>query len=523
MSANAKTAAPTGRKKLAQGKERSDAALSHDSSNTSSPEGAKEGGWPVISLGELAADEQNSITDGPFGSKLKTEHYTSAGPRVVRLKNIGDSEFIDAKAHISEAHFATLQKHRVFPGDVVIAALGENPPRSCIVPESLGPAIVKADCIRFKAGHRILPKFINYALNAPDLRQHAKGIIHGVGRPRLNLGEIKALPIPVPPVSEQRRIVAEIEKQFTRLEAGVAALRRVQANLKRYRAAVLKAACEGKLVPTEHELSKSEVRIKKDEAKSPKSRASTSSFLTPTSSFYESGEALLQRILAERRKNWTGRGQYKEPAAPDTANLPPLPEGWTWATLEQLCPLFADSAHRTPKYGDRGVPALGPRDVVGGKLDLENARLVNDEEFAIQTARHVPQAGDIVYSRELSLGWGALVPEGRRLCLSQGMCVFRPHRDVNTRYFLALLNGPVGRKHAEAAATGSAHPHINLGDIKGYAFPLPPLAEQTRIVAEVERRLSVVEELESVVSANLQRATRLRESILQKAFTGELI
>ena len=200
--------------------------------------------WPVVPLGELAADERNAITDGPFGSKLKTDHYTDAGPRVIRLKNIGDSEFVDAKAHISEAHFATLQKHRIFSGDIVIAALGENPPRSCLVPEYLGPAIVKADCIRFKTGPRILPKFLNYVLNGPDLRRHAKGIVHGVGRPRLNLGEIKALPIPVPPIPDQRRIVAEIEKQFTRLDAGIAALRRTQANLKRYRATVLKAACE---------------------------------------------------------------------------------------------------------------------------------------------------------------------------------------------------------------------------------------------------------------------------------------
>ena len=89
--------------------------------------------------------------------------------------------------------------------------------------------------------------------------------------------------------------MAEIEKQFTRLEAGVAALRRVQANLKRYRAAVLKAACEGRLVPTEAELARQEGRT------------------------YETGAQLLERILTERRKKWNGKGKYKEPAKPDTA------------------------------------------------------------------------------------------------------------------------------------------------------------------------------------------------------------
>ena len=176
------------------------------------------------------------------------------------------------------------------------------------MPTYLGPAIVKSDCIRFKAGPRILPKFLNYVLNSPDLRRHAKAIVHGVGRPRLNLGEIRALPIPVPPLPEQRRIVAEIEKQFTRLEAGVAALRRVQANLKRYRAAVLKAACEGRLVPTEAELQSGSGVPPLSSRKKRQDAAST----------FETGETLLARILTERRQNWQGRGQYKEPTAPDT-------------------------------------------------------------------------------------------------------------------------------------------------------------------------------------------------------------
>ncbi len=106
--------------------------------------------------------------------------------------------------------------------------------------------------------------------------------------------------------------MAEIEKQFTRLEAGVAALRRVQANLKRYRAAVLKAACEGQLVPTEAELARQEGRELRNRRATPRPHPHR----TPPK---------LERP-----------GKYKEPAAPDTANLPPLPEGWTWASVEQI-------------------------------------------------------------------------------------------------------------------------------------------------------------------------------------------
>ena len=120
-------------------------------------------------------------------------------------------------------------------------------------------------------------------------------------------------PFALPPLDEQQRIVAEIEKQFTRLDAGVGSLKRVQTALKRYRASVLKAACEGRLVPTEAELALKENRS------------------------YETGEQLLQRILEERRKKWNGKGKYKEPSsAQNLVDLPQLPKGWTWTRLEQL-------------------------------------------------------------------------------------------------------------------------------------------------------------------------------------------
>ena len=141
------------------------------------------------------------------------------------------------------------------------------------------------------------------------------------------------------PLAEQRRIVAEIEKQFTRLDASVAALKRVQVNLKRYRASVLKAACEGKLVPTEAELAQSEGRD------------------------YEPADRLLERILSERRARWDSqekrRGKYKEPVTPDTSDLPELPKGWVWATVDQLIVDSPQNGIYKPKsqYGD-GVPVL---------------------------------------------------------------------------------------------------------------------------------------------------------------------
>lgn len=467
--------------------------------STPTPAGSR---WPVLPLSELAADEPNAITDGPFGSKLKTEHYTEDGPRVIRLQNIGDGTFVDAHAHISEEHYSNLQKHRVFEGDVVIAALGESPPRSCIVPDWLGPAIVKADCIRFKAGPKVLPKFINYALNGPALRRHAKGIIHGVGRPRLNLGEIKALPVPVPPISEQTAIVADIEKQFTRLDAGVAALRRVQANIKRYRAAVLKAACEGRLVPTEAELARKEGRT------------------------FETGEELLARIRNEHRDHWQGRGKYKEPSVPGAANLFELPAGWAWTTLDALAEIkggITKDQGRKHSAPTRSVPYLRVANVQRGYIDLSEVKEIAATEDEIREL--VLKPGDILFNEggdrdKLGRGWiwnGELVE-----CIHQNH-VFRARLyvgELNPKLVSWYANTFGQKFFFDQGKHTTNLASISMSKLKGLPVPIPPPAEQKRIVAEVERRLSVVEEFEATVTANLKRATRLRQSVLHAAFRG---
>ena len=201
-------------------------------------------GWAETTVGSIAA----SLVDGPFGSNLKSEHYKSSGVRVIRLQNIADGRFDDKdKAYVSLAHADSLNRHEARPGDVLIAALGEVLPRVCLVPPDIDRAIVKADCFRLRPHKGISASYLAYTLSAPQMRKSASTEIAGVGRPRLNLRKVSALAIPVPPSAEQDRIVAAIEEQFSRLDAGVAALERARQNLKRMRAAVLQAAVRGRL------------------------------------------------------------------------------------------------------------------------------------------------------------------------------------------------------------------------------------------------------------------------------------
>ncbi len=302
--------------------------------------------------------------------------------------------------------------------------------------------------------------------------------------------------------------MAEIEKQFTRLDAGIAALKRAQANLKRYRAAVLKAACEGHLVSTEAELARLEGRT------------------------YETGEQLLARILTERREKWWGRGLYKEPAPPVSAELDPLPKGWTCVSWETVL-AHQDGAFKRGPFGSTLTKAIF---VEQGFKVYEQYCPINDdcsfgryyitpEKFQELQAFEV-KAGDYLISCSgVTLGRITRVPEQfDRGIINQALLRVRINESViNHRYFLHLFRSALFQKAIFDNSTGSAIPNVKgVNELKAMAIPLPPLAEQARIVSEVERRLSVAEELEEVLVANLRRSACLKQSILQKAFSGDL-
>jgi type I restriction enzyme S subunit len=351
----------------------------------------------------------------------------------------------------------------------------------------------------------VSPHFVFWYFNSSFGQRQITDNASATTLPILNKSRFEALPIPLAPLGEQLRIVAEIEKQFTRLDAAVAALRRVQANLKRYRFSVLKAACEGCLVPTEAELAKTGKR------KYP----------------FETGEALLARILTDRLKNWDGRGGYNEPAAPHLADLPSLPDGWTWARLEQLGLTFGGLT-KNPKRQKlpRQLPYLRVANVYANELRLQEIEYIGVEESELK--KLLVHAGDLLIVE----GNGSKDQIGR-LAIWDGSidpCVHQNHlikvRAVEARmqkWLLHWLQSPTGRHYVELVASSTSGLYtLSVSKVGDLAIALPPLAEQKRIVAEVERRLSVVDELEAVISANLKRAARLRLSILHKAFTGEL-
>lgn len=480
MSVNATSAAPTGRKKaidhrsLANGDAaKPPAALGHECQNTSSPDGADESptGWKSAPLGELC----ERITKGS-SPNWQGFDYCDSGIIFVRSQNVGWGDLkLGEVAHLPAA-FNEKEKKSVLKTDAVLLNLvGASIGRACVATSEVDGGNVNQAVAVIRVQPEVLtPKFLVHFLISPPAQARIHSEKVDVARANFSLEDTRSLSIPLPPVPEQRRIVAEIEKQFTRLEAGVAALRRVQANLKRYRAAVLKAACEGKLVPTEAELQKSEGRGQKSKAK------------------FETGAALLARILTERRQDWQRRGKYKEPAAPDTANLPAIPDGWSWASIEQLGEVQL-GRQRSPKNVSKNYPTKYIRAANITERGIDVSDVLEMEFSPAERERFALRRGDIVLSEASGspsqVGKPAVWRDELPLCCFQNTVLRLRPVGVQSKYVLVTFQHFYANSVFAKVAGGVDINHLGAEKFSAIPFPLPPLAEQMRIVAEVERRL----------------------------------
>ena len=382
--------------------------------------------------------------------------------------------------------------------------------------------LASAEFIPLTTPEGVVPRFLQYRLNAADFVTYASHLDEG-DRPRVDYDQIGAFEIELPASGEQRRIVEAIESYFTRLDDAVATLERVQRNLRRYRASVLKAAVEGRLVPTETELAHAGGRD------------------------YEPASILLERILAERRRRWEEaelakmkamgktpkddkwRAKYKEPLAADAADLPLLPEGWRWTTVDALSWDGGYGTSRKCHAEAGGPPVLRIPNVQNETLTFDDLKFATGEDDLPPDGVLVP--GDFVFIRtngsKSLIGRGALVvsPLPREYFFASYLIRLRLAASSTTAKWFALAwHVPVVRDQLLRDAASSAGQHnVSLSAARSYLVPLPPVAEQERILAEVERLLSIGDSANSNVLPSITRAASLRQSILKWAFEGRLV
>lgn len=323
----------------------------------------------------------------------------------------------------------------------------------------------------------------------------------------------------LPPRPEQSRIVAEIDQQFTRLDAATAALKRVQANLKRYRASVLKAACEGRLVPTEAELARKEGRD------------------------YEPADQLLQRILRERRTRWESdtlakmiasgkppkddrwKQKYKEPAAPDTSALPKLPEGWCWASLSELSWACDYGTSNKCGYEGEGPPVLRIPNIQSGQIDFCDLKRAI-RPMAVTEGDDL-KPGDLLIIRTNGsknlIGRCALIERSFERVTLHASYLIR-FRTLTVGHWLRdIWDSSFNRSSIEAlAATSAGQYNVSMTVLEKLAFPIPPLAEIERLRFKLTDGNLALRRAEAATDENLLRARSLRSGILSSAFAGQL-
>lgn len=202
--------------------------------------------WVTVHLGNLNVE----IFDGPFGSHLKTADYVETGIRVIRLENIGRGRFIDdRRSFVSEKKYQDIKRHTVMPGDIVFSSFVTESIRSTLIPIHIPFAVNKADCfaIRFR-GKNVSPKYVHHFLQSRNAFKQIEGMIHGVGRPRINTSQLKEIVVPLCSLAEQELIVESIEAILSRTDSFEATIEAGLNQISALRRSILKQALSGQLV-----------------------------------------------------------------------------------------------------------------------------------------------------------------------------------------------------------------------------------------------------------------------------------
>lgn len=461
--------------------------------------------WHWETIGEVARTQSGGTPD------RHRSDYFGGNVRWVKSGELRDGFVASTEETLSQEGLAESSAKLLPAGTLCIALYGATVGKVGIV--TTDAATNQAVCGIRVPDHvdtRFLFHYLIYV--RPSLIQQRKGGAQG----NISNSLVRKTGFPCPPLDEQQRIVAKIEELFSDLDAGVAALERVQANLQRYRASVLKAAVEGRLTQ--------QWRAEHPDV--------------------EPADQLLQRILRERREKWeqdqlakyeakgkkppkNWKDKYKEPAAPNTERASiTLPKGWRVASLEQVTDptrVICYGILKPKEHVPAGVPYVKVKDIIGDRIDVDSLNRTAPE-IAQKYERASLAASDILLAIRGTYGRVAPVPpELNGGNITQDTARLAITRNVNPDYVELCLRSPLCQYYFQRVARGVAVKGVNIGDVKPCPIALPPINEQRVIVEEVNKRLSVLDQASVTINRDIARAPRLRQAILKRAFEGKLL
>lgn len=367
-----------------------------------------------------------------------------------------------------------------------------------------------------RAKDQVQPSWLAYFLSQSAFRRLARQNMTGsAGQLRVATTWLSDALIPVAPATEQTRIVAKLEELLSDLDAGVAELKAAQKKLAQYRQSLLKAAVEGALTAawrTQHQ---------------------------PT----ETGAQLLQRILQERRARWEARQRakfaeqgktppkdwqkkYPEPVQPNTTDLPKLPQGWVWASVEQLGDVQLGRQRSPDKVGGVSpTPYIRAANVTEAGVDLSDVLEMDFSETEKQT--FALKVGDVLLTEASGsaehVGRPAIWKHADGLyCFQNTVLRFSP-LGIGSEYafysFLAMQKLGVFRK----LSGGVGINHLSAGKFSKLPMPLPPLVEQLALIESIEQKFALWDEQLSSINHAIKQSTAQRQNILRAAFSGQLV
>ena len=445
-----------------------------------------------VPLRDVLAESQNGISKrrGDSGSQIA----------VLRLADISRGIIDESDPREIQLTEKEVDKYALQQGDLVcIRVNGSKNLVGRVVPFSSSRTWAYCDhFIRLRPRHDIVDfRYLAHFFETGHVRRYVElNMVSSAGQNTVSQGTMLDVAVPLPALTVQREIVAEIEKQFSRLDEAVANLQRVKANLKRYKASVLKDAVEGRLVPTEAELARREGRS------------------------FEDGEKLLQRAVNGRGVGGKARRRKADVAALPHANLSEIADGWIWTTTGAICECIVPNRDK-PKTFSGDIPWLTLPDFDDSEITTARSKSglgFTASEVALYRAKVIP-IDSVVMSCVGRFGISAVLT--RKAVINQQLHAFLPSEAVVPKYLAYVLRTRDQEMLQKSTATTIAY--LNKENCNSITVPLAPLAEQARIVAEVDRRLSLVRGVESEVDANLKRAQSLRQATLANAFIGRAI
>jgi type I restriction enzyme S subunit len=417
------------------------------------------------------------------------------------------------------------------PGDVLVTIVGALG-RTAVVPESAKPFTVQRSVAVLKP-QWIEPEFLAFFIESPVVQRWFSENARGTAQKGVYLKTLGGLKVLWPSMIEQRAIVAKIEALFSELDHGVEQLEAVRAQLKRYRQAVLKAAFEGKLtadwraeqqkqgkLPTADKLL---AQIKQERADRYEQQ------LTEWKQTVKDWEAAGGRDSGEKKPRKPAKPKSFPPLTDkENTKLPDLPEKWVWIRLGNALSQISDgpfgSNLKTADYVDSGVLVVRLENIGVQEFFDEKETFVTEAKYE-SIKKHTVASGDIIFSSFLSDEVRACVlPESIQKAINKADCFcLRPTDSVSNRYLCQSFSIRAFYKSLVHHVHGATRPRVNTTQVQEAPVPICSVEEQSAILEILDEKFSIIDQLDQVVQQEITHANALRQSILKRAFEGELL